>query len=59
MADVGVGDGLDWLAVEVASIVDGALSALVGLDESCAEGKDRHRGLDSELHDGCSDVSSL
>ena len=59
VADVGVGDGLDWLAVEVASLVDGALSALVGLDESSAEGKDGHRGLDGELHDGCSDVSIL
>lgn len=58
VADVGVGDGLDWLAVEVASVVDGALSALVGLGESCAEGNDGHRGLDGELHDGCSDVSS-
>lgn len=59
VAHVGVGDGLDWLAVEVASIVDGALSALVGLDKSCAEGKDGHRGLDGKLHDGSSSVSSL
>ena len=59
VADVGVGDGLDWLAVEVASFIHRALSTLVGLDESCAEGKDGHGGLNGELHDGCSDVLSL